>query len=119
MYCMCEKGLYRSPQEIHAGLMLAAFPILHGKSDEYCSARITDVIRSVLPKPVKDRFSAKSLRQAGISQCSKHPHMTIFHLSALSGHFRKTSAAILNNGHMSVVGCNIVARYALELGRSR
>jgi hypothetical protein len=92
MYCMCEKGLYRTPQAIDAGLMLAVFPLLHGKTDEYCSEKITNVIRSVLPKDVSGKFSAKSLRQAGISQCSKHPHMTIFHLCALSGHSTQTTA---------------------------
>ena len=92
MYCMCENGLYRTPQAINAGLHLAVFPLLHGKNDEYCSEKITNVIRSVLPKDVRDQFSAKSLRQAGISQCAKHPHMTIFHLSALSGHSTQTNA---------------------------
>ena len=92
MYCMCEKGLYRTPQAINAGLLLAVFPLLHGKNDEYCSEKITNVIRSVLPTDVRDQFSSKSLRQAGISQCAKHPHMTIFHLSALSGHSTQTTA---------------------------
>ena len=92
MYCMCEKGLYRTPQAINSGLKLAVFPLLHGKNDEYCSEKITNVIQSVLPKDVRDQFSSKSLRQAGISQCAKHPHMTIFHLSALSGHSTQTTA---------------------------
>lgn len=91
MYCMCENGLYRSPQQISSGLTLAVFPLLHGKTDEYCSEKTTKVIRSVLPEQVKDQFSAKSLRQAGINQCSKHPHMTIFHLCALSGHSTQTT----------------------------
>ena len=58
MYCMCEHGLYRSPQQVKSGLMLAVFPILHGKSDEYCSDKITKVIRSVLPEQVNEQFSA-------------------------------------------------------------
>jgi hypothetical protein len=91
MYGMCENGLYRSPHEIASGLMLAVFPLLHGKTDEYCSEKITRVIRSALPEKTRDQFSAKSLRQAGISQCSKHPHMTIFHLCALSGHSTQTT----------------------------
>jgi hypothetical protein len=89
---MCEKGLYRTPQAINSGLKLAVFPLLHGKNDEYCSEKITNVIQSVLPKDVRDQFLSKSLRQAGISQCAKHPHMTIFHLSALSGHSTQTTA---------------------------
>ena len=31
---MCEKGLYRTPQAINAGLLLAVFPLLHGKNDD-------------------------------------------------------------------------------------
>jgi hypothetical protein len=67
MYCLIDNGLYRTPKQIDDGQLLTVFPFLHGKSDSYCAEKITNVIRSALPEAVREQFSSKSLRQAGIS----------------------------------------------------
>jgi len=86
MYGMCEKGLYRTPQQKSAGLDQVVFPLLHQMKDERASTMVTETIRSALPAEVMNFFSAKSLRQAGINQAALHPSMTLFYLSAISGH---------------------------------
>lgn len=86
MYCMVEKGLYRTPQQKSAGLEQTVFPILHDMKDESATTYVTNTIRSALPESVKSKFSAKSLRQAGVNTASKHPDVNIFHLSHITGH---------------------------------
>ena len=97
MYCLIDNGLYRTPKQIDDGQLLTVFPFLHGKSDSYCAEKITNVIRSALPEAVREQFSSKSLRQAGISTCSLHPFMTLFYLCGLSGHATNTSDSYLDN----------------------
>lgn len=86
MYCMCEKGLYRTPQQKRAGLEQTVFPILHGMKDESATTYVTNTIRSALPESVRNSYSAKSLRQAGVGEASKHPNTNIFHLCHITGH---------------------------------
>ena len=96
MYIMIEKGLYRTPQQIKHGLKLTVYPMFQGKHAGYCTDNITRAIRSALPPAVRDMFSAKSLRQAGINKCSMNPHMTQYYLNALSGHSNGTADSYID-----------------------
>jgi len=86
MFALCEDGLYRSPSQKNAGLEQVVFPLLYGRKDEGATTIVTESIRSGLPADVKKFYSAKSLRQGGINQATKHKDMNYFFLSALTGH---------------------------------
>mmetsp|Transcript_21136 Transcript_21136/g.33149 ORF Transcript_21136/g.33149 Transcript_21136/m.33149 type:complete len:441 (+) Transcript_21136:103-1425(+) len=86
MFALCEDGLYRSPTQKNNGLEQVVFPLLYGRKDEGASTLITRTIRSALPPAVQKYYSAKSLRQGGINQATKHKDMNYFFLSALTGH---------------------------------
>jgi len=86
MFALCEDGLYRTPTQKDNGMEQVVFPLLYGRKDEGASTLVTETIRSGLPASVKKYYSAKSLRQGGINQATKHKDMNYFFLSAVTGH---------------------------------
>lgn len=86
MFALCEDGLYRTPTQKANGIEQIVFPLLYGRKDEGATTLVTETIRSGLPASVKKYYSAKSLRQGGINQATKHKDMNYFFLAALTGH---------------------------------
>jgi len=60
--------------------------LLYERKDEGATTLVTETIRSSLPVAVQKYYSAKSFRQGGINQATKHKDMNYFFLSALTGH---------------------------------
>ena len=58
---------------------------MFSSSECFCGL-VTETIRSASPEAVLKYYSAKSLRQGGINQATKHKDMNYFFLSALTGH---------------------------------
>jgi len=86
MFALCEDGLYRTPTQKNDGMGQVVFPLLYGRKDEGATTLVTETIRSGLPPSVSKYYSAKSLRQGGINQATKHKDMNYFFLSAVTGH---------------------------------
>lgn len=96
-YVMCEDGLFRSEKQIADNMLNKVFPNLHCIQNTSVTTKITEVIRSNLPPGLtpeeKLKYSAKSLRQAAITQLSIHPSINIFTANARIGHSTGTNNA--------------------------
>ena len=94
-FVMCENGLYRSEQHIKDNLLNKVFPSLYYIQNTTVTTKITTVVRNNLPPGLteeqRNQFSAKSLRQAAITQMSMHPNINIFSSNARTGHSTGTN----------------------------
>eukprot|EP00956_Cyclotella_meneghiniana_P002525 scaffold2885_cov62-Cyclotella_meneghiniana.AAC.2 len=94
-YFMCDDGLFRSTEDIEKGKMNAVFPSLHQVQDKAVAKKLTNAIRDNLPddipKHVRDRFSAKSLRKGGTTTVSMVGGLSIFNVSSRTGHSTGTT----------------------------
>lgn len=94
-YAMCEKGLYRSQEQIANNLLNKVFCNLHAIQNNSVTGKITDAIRANLPAGLTEaerrKYSAKSLRQGGITTLSMHKDINVFTANARTGHSTGTS----------------------------
>lgn len=71
------------------------FPNLHSLADSGVSKKVTTIIRENLkmgcPKPIKDSFSAKSIRKGAITELSLHRNMDTLDVCGRSGHSTGTT----------------------------
>ena len=68
---MCERGLFRSQDQIENGLGHVLFPDLHEMKDDAVARKMSRDIRANLPSSLsiddRNTNSSKSLRQAGVN----------------------------------------------------
>lgn len=84
---LCVKMVFNEgPTQKNSGLEQVVFPLLSGRKDEGATTLVTETIRSASPEAVLKYYSAKSLRQGGINQATKHKDINYFFHSALTGH---------------------------------
>lgn len=89
-HAMCNKGLYRSEEEIKNGFMHTVFPDLQKYSDNYVTTLVGNAVKAGLQGTVPDyiikMFSAKSCRIGAINTLALNALMTAFSVCARSGH---------------------------------
>ena len=92
-FALCNKGLSRSAQQVRDGLQHVAYPSLHNIKHTSVTTKITNVLRmvkgSIFPRMSKEEInltSAKSMRQAGITEMVLCSDLSVFDVCAISGH---------------------------------
>ena len=90
-----ENGLFRGDDEDGRALLNSVFPDLYQMKDSSVTSKLTTIIRDNLPvscpMEIKSLFTAKSMRQAAITQMSIHPELGLFDTCARSGHSTGTT----------------------------
>ncbi len=91
-FYMCEKGLYRTEEQVKKGFEHAVYPSLHDRSDNGVAKLIGNILKKqVANKLGKDwedleRVTSRGLRSGSISQLSMFPNISVFQATALTGH---------------------------------
>ncbi|KAL3795495.1 hypothetical protein ACHAWO_003295 [Cyclotella atomus] len=89
-FFMCEDGLFRSEEQIEQGKLNAVFVRLHQLQDASVAGKLAAAIQSNIPdnvlEEIRKLFTGKSLRKGAITELSMNSGLSIFNLSARSGH---------------------------------
>ena len=91
-FYMCEKGLYRTDEQVKKGFEHAVYPSLHARSDNSVAKIISNILKKEVANKLGEdwedleRVTSRGLRSGSVSQLSMFPNITVFQATALTGH---------------------------------
>ena len=91
----CDNGLFRTEEQIRKGHLNIVFPYLHKFGIAWVTGHLTKIIRNNfpdgIPQAIAKQFSAKSNREAAITELAISGKLSVFDACQRTGHSTGTS----------------------------